>query len=68
MVTTKPHWKDEFIKNSQEMLELLSSGMIYFSLDGVCLKIAKDTVREETQLSSNQEEADTKLLLHNNHV
>ena len=50
------------------MLELPSSGMIYFSLDGVCLKIAKDTVREETQLSSNQEEADTKLLLHNNHV
>ena len=31
--------KDELIKNSQEMLELLSSEMIYFSLDGMCLKI-----------------------------
>ena len=57
--------KDELIKSSQEML---SSEMIYFSLDGVCLKITRDTVTEETQLSSNQEEADTKLLLHANHV
>ena len=31
--------KDELIKNLQEMLELLSSEMIYFSLDGMCLKI-----------------------------
>ena len=31
--------KGEFIKNSQEMLELLSSEMICFSLDGVCLKL-----------------------------
>ena len=50
------------------MFELLSSGMIYFSLGGVSLKIAQDIFRKETQLSSNQEEADTKLLLHNNHV
>ena len=50
------------------MLELLSSGMICFSLDGVCLKIAQDMVREETQLSGNQEEADTELLLYTNHV
>ena len=57
--------KDELIKSSQEML---SSEMIYFSLDGVCLKITRDTVTEETQLSSNQEEADAKLLLHANHV
>ena len=60
--------KDELIKNSQEILELLSSKMIYFSIDGVCLKITRDTLTEETQLSSNQEEADTKLLLHVNHV
>ena len=46
----------------------LSSEMIYSSLDGVCLKITQDTVTEETQLSSNQEEADTKLLLHAKHV
>ena len=42
--------------------------MIYSSLDGVCLKITQDTVTEETKLSSNQEEADTKLLLHAKHV
>ena len=60
--------KDELIKNSQEMLGLLSSEMIFLSLDGVCLKITRDMVTEETQLSSNQEEADTKLLLHANHV
>ena len=59
--------KDELIKSPQEMLELLSSEMVYFSLDGVCLKITRDTVAEETQLSSNEEE-DTKLLLHANHV
>ena len=46
----------------------LSSEMIYSSLDGVCLKITQDTVTEETQQSSNQEEADTKLLLHAKHV
>ena len=60
--------KDELIKNSQEMLELLSSEMVYISLDGVCLKITRDTVTEEIQLSNNQKEADTKLLLHANHV
>ena len=38
--------KDELIKNSQEMLQLLSSEIIYFSLDGVCLKITRDTARE----------------------
>ena len=42
--------KYELIKNSQEMLELLSSEKIYFFLDGVCLKITRDTVTEETQL------------------
>ena len=50
------------------MLELLSSEVIYYSLDGACLKVTRDAVTEETQLSSNQEEADTKLLLHANHV
>ena len=49
------------------MLELLSSEIIHLSLGRVCLKIIRDTVKEETQLSSNQEEADTKLLLHDNY-
>ena len=60
--------KDELIKNSQEMLELLSIEVIYFSLDGVCLKILRDIFTEETQLSSNQEEGDIKLILYANHV
>ena len=42
--------------------------MLLFSLDGVCLKIPRDTVTEETQLSGKQEGADTKLLLYANHV
>ena len=50
------------------MHELLSSEMAYFSLDDVCLKITRDTVTEATQLSSNQKEAETKVLLHANHV
>ena len=60
--------KDELIKNSQEMLELLSIEVIYFSLDSVCLKILRDIFTEETQLSSNQEEGDIKVLLYANHV
>ena len=42
--------------------------MIYSSLDDVCFKITQDMVTEETHLSSNQEEANTKLLLHAKHV
>ena len=42
--------------------------MIIFSLDGTCIKITRNDVAEVAELSSNQEEADTKLLLHTNHA
>ena len=60
--------KDEFVKHSHDYLQLLSSEVIYLSTDGVCLQIKQERVIEASQLSSNQEEADTKVLLHANHV
>ena len=61
--------KDEFVKHSQNyLLQLLSSEVIYFSIDGLCLQIKQERVIEASQLSSNQEETDTKVLLHANHV
>ena len=60
--------KDEFVKHSHDYLQLLSSEVIYFSIDGLCLQIKQERVIEASQLSSNQEEADTKVLLHANHA
>ena len=60
--------KDEFVKHSHDYLQLLSSEVIYFSIDGLCLQIKQVGVIEASQLSSNQEEADTEVLLHANHV
>ena len=60
--------KEEFVKHSHDYLQLLSSEVIYFSIDGLCLQIKQERVIEASQLSSNQEEADTKVLLHANHV
>ena len=60
--------KDEFVKHSHDYLQLLSSEVIYFSIDGLFLQIKQERVIEASQLSSNQEEADTKVLLHTNHV
>ena len=42
--------------------------MICFSIDGLCLQIKQERVIEASQFSSNQEEADTKVLFHANHV
>ena len=60
--------KDELIRNSREVLATLLCTTIYFSLDMVCYKITSQSVTEVPQLSSNQEEADTKLLLHTKHA
>ena len=60
--------KDEFVKHSHDYLQVLSSEVIYFSIDGLCLQIKQERVIEASQLSSNQEEADTKVLLHAKHV
>ena len=60
--------KEEFIKNSKDYLDVLKSDMIIYSLDGTAIKITRNDATEVAELSSNQEEADTKLLLHTNHA
>ena len=50
------------------MLSSLNSKEIYFSTDGQCHKINRDDVINVPELSSNQEEADTKLCLHARHA
>ena len=60
--------KEEFIKNSKDYLDVLKSDRIILSLDGRAIKITINDVTEVAELSSNQEEADTKLLLHTNHA
>ena len=37
-------------------------------MDGICFKVSLDSFNEELHLSSNQEEAGTKLLLHRRHA
>ena len=41
---------------------------LIYSMDGICHKISSKTINVIQELSSNQEEADTKLLLHTNHA
>ena len=50
------------------MLSSLNSEEICFSTDGQCHKINRDDVINVPELSSNQEEADTKLCLHARHA
>ena len=55
-------------QNAAEMLQELDCKKIYFSLDTVCYEITAGSANEVAELSSNQEEADTKLLLHTKHA
>ena len=50
------------------MLRKLGCQEIFYSMDGVCYRITATLVEIFEDLSSNQEEADTKLLLHANHA
>ena len=59
--------KDELVKNSKEILSKLSCEVIYFSMDNICVKISERSSCEVSELASNQEEADSKLLLHTKH-
>ena len=56
--------KDELVKNSKEILSKLNCEIIYFSMDNICVKISERSSFEVSELASNQEEADSKLLLH----
>ena len=54
--------------NKQEVLNRLDCNEIYFSVDRVCYRATDTNVNVVDCLSSNQEEADTKLLLHAKHA
>ena len=56
------------LERKLEVLFSLNSKEIYFSTDGQCHKINRDDVINVPELSSNQEEADTKLCLHARHA
>ena len=60
--------KDELVAKKTTVLQELKCRRINFSMDGICYGITKDSVEVIDELSSNQEEADTKLLLHAKHA
>ena len=60
--------KDELVAKKTTVLQELKCRSINFSMDGICYGITKDSVEVIDELSSNQEEADTKLLLHAKHA
>ena len=60
--------KDVLIANKEDVLRNLSCQSIFFSMDKICYHITASTVEIDDELSSNQEEADTKLLLHYKHA
>ena len=60
--------QDVLIENKEQILEMLKCQEIMFSMDKVCKRITRTSVNLVEALCSNQEEADTKLLLHTKHV
>ena len=60
--------QDVLIENKEEILEMLKYQEIMFSMDKVCKRITRTSVSLVEALCSNQEEADTKLLLHAKHM
>ena len=60
--------QDVLIENKEEIIGMLKCQEIFFSTDKVCDRITSTTVSLVESLCSNQEEADTELLLHTKHV
>lgn len=60
--------KDELVENKRQICQKLNCQKIFFSMDGICLEIQPTSVDIRQKLCSNQEEADTKLLLHAKHA
>ena len=56
--------KDEMVRQKHTFLEKLKCSEIMFSVDKVCIHMTESSTDVIRELSSNQEEADTKLLLH----
>ena len=55
-------------KNILTCLDILGCTEIYFSRDNECKRITHEGVTLENDLCSNQEEADTKVILHSKHA
>ena len=54
--------------NKEKAIQLLKCSIIYFSKEDLTLKIENFSVTSSIDLSSNQEEADTKVILHCQHA
>ena len=59
---------DVIAENRIQSFEQLRCNELIYSKDGICHKIFAHKIDAIQKLSSNQEEADTKLLLHANHA
>ena len=55
-------------QNAVKVLTLLDSAEMFISTGNDCLKITAESVETEHELVSNQEEADTKIVLHSFHA
>ena len=60
--------REVIVTNRLRVLNMLRCTEMYISIENNCTKLTLSSVTEEIQLSSNQEEADTKILLHCQHV
>ena len=60
--------RDVIETNKVKYLKRLGCKEIYFSTHNECKKFTSDAVSIENELNSNQEEADTKVILHSKHA
>ena len=56
------------LKNKVKVLTLLATQQLYMSSENNCCRITNSTEEDVEELRSNQEEADTRLILHANHA
>ena len=61
-------FSEELRKNSSKCLQILKSSVIYISQENITYQITENGVEVAEELSSDQEEADTKLILHCHHA
>ena len=59
---------DVLVQRRNEVLEILKTDELYYSMDNKCYLITNQGVVTVEDLSSNQEEADTKVVLHASHA
>ena len=60
--------KQVFQSRSNEIQQNLKCHELYYSLDGICYKFTDEGISVDETLSSNQEEADTKVIRHAIHA